>query len=87
MLTEQLPIGVDLAVRRASTRRHPGPHPHRRVDRRRAARRHAPTPHPVRTSCFEAGDLVVTVGTRDGLDQVAHILDGTDGSAAPPGDG
>ena len=32
---------------------------------------------------LEAGDLVVTVGTRDGLDSVAHILDGT----APPGTG
>jgi TrkA domain protein len=30
------------------------------------------------------GDLVVTVGTRDGLDQVARILDGT---LAPPGTG
>src|SRR6476646_9920532 len=36
---------------------------------------------------LEAGDLVVTVGTRGGLDQVAHILDGTEGGAAPPGTG
>ena len=26
---------------------------------------------------LEAGDLVVAVGTREGLDQIAHILDGT----------
>lgn len=32
---------------------------------------------------LEAGDLVVTVGTRDGLDQVARILEGT----SPPGNG
>jgi TrkA domain protein len=32
---------------------------------------------------LEAGDLVVTVGTRDGLDQVARILEG----GAPPGTG
>ena len=32
---------------------------------------------------LRGGDLVVTVGTRDGLDQVARILDGT----APPGHG
>jgi TrkA domain protein len=32
---------------------------------------------------LEAGDLVVTVGTRAGLDQVARILEG----AAPPGSG
>jgi TrkA domain protein len=32
---------------------------------------------------LQAGDLVVTVGTRDGLDQVARILDG----GAPPGGG
>jgi TrkA domain protein len=32
---------------------------------------------------LEAGDLVVTVGTRDGLDQVSRILDGD----APPGGG
>jgi TrkA domain protein len=32
---------------------------------------------------LEAGDLVVTVGTREGLDQVARILDG----AGPPGSG
>lgn len=31
-----------------------------------------------------AGDLVVTVGTRDGVDQVAHILDGSS-DAGPPG--
>lgn len=30
------------------------------------------------------GDLVVTVGTREGVDHVARILDGTD---APPGSG
>jgi K+:H+ antiporter subunit KhtT len=33
---------------------------------------------------LHVGDLVVTVGTRAGLDQVAHILDGT---LAPPGSG
>ena len=33
---------------------------------------------------LQAGDLVVTVGTRDGVDHVARILDGTD---APPGTG
>jgi TrkA domain protein len=32
---------------------------------------------------LQAGDLVVTVGTRDGLDQVARILEG----GAPPGGG
>jgi TrkA domain protein len=32
---------------------------------------------------LEAGDLVVTVGTRDGLDQVSRILEGD----APPGGG
>ena len=32
---------------------------------------------------LQAGDLVVTVGTREGLDQVARILDG----GAPPGGG
>lgn len=37
-----------------------------------------------------SGDLVVTVGTREGVDQVARILDGTDGTdgaadAGPPG--
>jgi TrkA domain protein len=32
---------------------------------------------------LEAGDLVVTVGTREGVDQVARILEG----AAPPGGG
>lgn len=35
---------------------------------------------------LEAGDLVVTVGTRDGLDSVARILEGT-AAVAPPGDG
>lgn len=34
-----------------------------------------------------AGDLVVTVGTRDGVDQVAHILSGAVGADAPPGTG
>jgi len=37
---------------------------------------------------LQAGDLVVTVGTRDGVDQVARILDGSiDGGAdaGPPG--
>ena len=36
---------------------------------------------------LQAGDLVVTVGTREGVDQVAHILDGTSGTAdaGPPG--
>jgi TrkA domain protein len=33
---------------------------------------------------LHAGDLVVTVGTREGVDQVARILDGAD---APPGTG
>lgn len=32
---------------------------------------------------LQAGDLVVTVGTREGLDEVARILDG----GAPPGGG
>lgn len=36
---------------------------------------------------FEAGDLVVTVGTRAGVDEVAHILAGTAGGMAPPGTG
>jgi TrkA domain protein len=44
-------------------------------------------PSPGPDFVFETGDLVVTVGTREGLDQVAHILDGTaDGAAGPPVD-
>jgi TrkA domain protein len=36
---------------------------------------------------LHAGDLVVTVGTRDGVDRVARILDGSARSDAPPGPG
>lgn len=35
---------------------------------------------------LEAGDFVVTVGTREGLDHVARILEGAD-TVAPPGTG
>jgi TrkA domain protein len=41
-------------------------------------------PSPGPDFVLRAGDLVVTVGTRDGLDQVARILDG---AVAPPGSG
>jgi TrkA domain protein len=52
-------------------------------------------PHPSPTPDFalRAGDFVVTVGTREGVDAVAKILDGTagtpgtPGSAGPPGTG
>lgn len=40
-------------------------------------------PSPGPDFVLAAGDLVITVGTRDGLDQVARILDG----GAPPGGG
>jgi TrkA domain protein len=37
---------------------------------------------------LEAGDLVVTVGTREGVDQVARILEGrTENQHQPPGSG
>lgn len=41
-------------------------------------------PSPSPDFVLQAGDLVVTVGTRDGVDAVAKILDG---SAGPPGAG
>lgn len=41
-------------------------------------------PSPGPDFLLRAGDLVVTVGTRDGVDHVARILDGAD---APPGPG
>jgi TrkA domain protein len=45
--------------------------------------------HPSPTPDFqlEGGDLVVTVGTRDGIDAVGKILDGTVDQAGPPGTG
>ncbi|MEO6885152.1 MAG: TrkA C-terminal domain-containing protein [Jatrophihabitantaceae bacterium] len=43
----------------------------------------SPTPDFV----LRAGDLVVTVGTREGVDQVGHILAGAVGTGAPPGTG
>jgi TrkA domain protein len=44
-------------------------------------------PSPTPDFVLRAHDLVVTVGTRDGVDAVAHILDGTDRSVGPPGPG
>jgi TrkA domain protein len=41
-------------------------------------------PSPGPDFVLRSGDLVVTVGTREGVDQVARILDGAD---APPGSG
>jgi TrkA domain protein len=41
-------------------------------------------PSPGPDFVLHAGDLVVTVGTREGVDQVGRILDGAD---APPGTG
>lgn len=43
-----------------------------------------PHPSPAPDFPLHAGDFVVTVGTREGVDAVARILDGT---AAPPGTG
>lgn len=40
-------------------------------------------PSPGPAFVLEAGDLVVTVGTREGLDRLSRILDG---GTAPPGD-
>ncbi len=86
MLTEQLPIaagspfaGRQLGDTQARTRTGASI-----VAVLRGGTTH-PSPGP--EFVFETGDLVVTVGTREGLDQVAHILDGTtDGAAGPPGD-
>jgi TrkA domain protein len=44
-----------------------------------------PSPNP--DFALSGGDLVITVGTREGVDAVAKILDGTAGSPAPPGTG
>jgi len=41
-------------------------------------RRGAAVPSPTPDFVLQAGDLVVTVGTQVAVDQVAHILDGTD---------
>ncbi len=87
MLTEQLPIGAG------------SPFAGRRLGDTQARTRTGASivavlrggtthPSPGPDFVFEIGDLVVTVGTRDGLDQVARLLDGTagaDGAAAPPG--
>lgn len=89
VLTEQLPIAADspfagrpLGDTQARTRTGASI-----VAVLRAGTTHA-SPGP--DFVFESGDLVVTVGTRAGLDSVASILDGTDstaGGAAPPGTG
>ena len=86
LLTEQLPIAADspfagrpLGDTQARTRTGASI-----VAVVRAGATHA-SPGP--DFVFESGDLVLTVGTRAGLDQVAHILDGADGDAAPPGGG
>jgi TrkA domain protein len=42
-------------------------------------------PSPTPEFALSGGDLVITVGTREGVDAVAKILDGTAGSAGPPG--
>jgi TrkA domain protein len=44
-----------------------------------------PTASPTPDFVLRGGDLVVTVGTREGVDQVARILDGTEQVSAPPG--
>jgi TrkA domain protein len=44
-----------------------------------------PSPNP--DFALSGGDLVITVGTREGVDAVAKILDGTAGSPAPPSTG
>ena len=41
----------------------------------------AALPSPTPDITLQAGDLVVTVGTQAAIDQVAHILDGTAGTA------
>lgn len=41
----------------------------------------AALPSPTPDFTLQAGDLVVTVGTQAAIDQVAHILDGTAGTA------
>jgi len=86
LLTEQLPIAADspfvgrpLGDTQARTRTGASI-----VAVVRAGATHA-SPGP--DFVFESGDLVLTVGTRAGLDHVAHILDGADGDAAPPGGG
>jgi TrkA domain protein len=86
LLTEQLPIAADspfvgrpLGDTQARTRTGASI-----VAVVRAGATHA-SPGP--DFVFESGDLVLTVGTRAGLDQVGHILDGADGDAAPPGGG
>jgi TrkA domain protein len=44
-----------------------------------------PTASPTPDFVLLGGDLVITVGTREGVDQVARILDGTEPVSAPPG--
>ena len=65
---------VGLAVRRPHARRHRPAHPHRGLGGRRDARR-AGAPQP---DCpdftLTAGDLLVTVGTSEGLDRAVKIL-------------
>jgi TrkA domain protein len=43
----------------------------------------AALPSPAPDFVLRAGDLVVTVGTQEAVDQVARILDGTAGTAEP----
>lgn len=53
-----------------------------------AVLRHGATyPSPTPDFVLHAGDLIVTVGTRDGVDHLARILDGTAAHVAPPGPG
>ena len=86
LLTEQLPIAADspfvgrpLGDTQARTRTG--------ASIVAVVRAGAPHASPGPDFVFESGDLVLTVGTRAGLDHVAHILDGADGDAAPPGGG
>jgi TrkA domain protein len=44
-------------------------------------RQDAAVPSPTPDFVLQAGDLVVTVGTQEAVNHVAHILDGTAGSA------
>lgn len=48
-------------------------------------RQGAALPSPTPDFVLVPGDLVVTVGTQQGVDGLAHILDGTSGDAGPPG--
>lgn len=89
VLTEQLPLGAESPF---AGRRLGDTQARTRTGASIVAVLRAGTTHasPGPDFVFEAGDLVVTVGTRAGLDRVAHILDGTrgtTGAGAPPGSG